>query len=265
MEKVRIAVPTDVRRATARSENSVAGRLIARSSFPMLLPLAAADVRGSIVDALQRLAGTLQEMLGGLRAEVSFLPPGTAPLIMIFGGLSVLAIALVLSLLPRASPSTAGGPIAHMSDRRASTMLTGANRTAFSSPGAASASHGSTISPPGQLTPLPGAGRTFADGHALGKALTPADIDTTLDAAERLGLGETHLVSVEPHRFVVRFIACQTCKINAGAGGNLGGCEFERGFLEGAARNFLPGAIVEEGACRRTGHAACEFTTHSGG
>lgn len=233
-------------------------------ALPLLLVPLAASGYGSVGDALQKLLDLVKGLMSGLAEEMTYLPPGSAPLVMIFGGLFVLAMALVLTMLepyfgvgqPHAhAPAARPAGAAPAAAARAATVATPAPATPASLPPL----------PPNLVTPPPGAGRSYDDGHAVGRALPTGDIDSVLDAAERMGLGEAHLVSVEPHRYVVRLAGCQTCRLRPGIGEGAEGCDFERGFLEGAARSVSPRASVSEAFCSRAADGACEFEIHTGG
>lgn len=280
---------------------------------PLLAPVLAAE-RGTLGGSLQRLFEVLRALLAGLSEEMAYLPPGSAPLVMIFGGLFVVSMALLLSMLQPALAGLAGQGQAQAAGAGAGRQGTGegfdymdpdpeppsravAPATASTvvessgppeevaslgppmpptaAPPPAAVVHRSELGPAGPghappsaavlgTTPRPTAGRTFDEGLAVGRALAARDVDAILDGAERMGLGEAHLVSVEPHRYVVRLASCGTCRLRPGRGQGPGGCEFERGFLQGAASGLAPATVVSEAFCARAADGACEFDLRLG-
>jgi hypothetical protein len=228
-----------------------------------LAALAAASGPGGVGDAIAKLVALLRQLLAGFADEMSYLPPGAAPLVMIFGGLFVVALALVLSLM-RPALAAMGEPDA---------LPAGA---AWPRPPAAPVAPAAAAPPapaPPPMPPLPanlfppppGVARGFEDGAALGRALPTPDLDSVLDAAERLGLGQAHVVTVEPHRQVVRLAGCQTCRLRPAPGAGPPGCAFERGFLQAAMQSVAARAVVTEAFCARAADGACEFEIRAGG
>lgn len=216
---------------------------------------------GSVGDALGKLLQLLRDLFATfsarMRSELDYLPPGSAPLVMIFGGLFVLALALMLSLLrPHISPSSMPrGAVATGAAAPAGTVP-----MPFASPAAPL-----PPLPPNLQVPAAGASRTLEDGQALGRALPTPDLDSLLDAAERLGLGQAHVVSVEPRRQVVRLASCQTCRLRPAPGAGPPECAFELGFLQGAVASTDPDATVQEVFCALASDGACEFEIRTGG
>ncbi|MCA1813849.1 MAG: lysylphosphatidylglycerol synthase domain-containing protein [Halobacteriales archaeon] len=245
----------------ARSKPAV-GQTAFRAALPLLV-LAQSGVGDALGRLLQLLRALFTTFSTRMRNELDYLPPGSAPLVMIFGGLFVLALALMLSLLrPYLSPSSVPqGAVA-----------TGAVAAPAPAPGAGTIPM-PFASPAAPMPPLPAnlhappamTSRTLEDGQALGRALPTPDLDSVLDAAERLGLGQAHVVSVEPQRQLVRLAQCQTCRLRPAPGAGPPECAFELGFLQAAMRSADPKATVHEVFCALAADGACEFEIRTGG
>jgi hypothetical protein len=161
------------------------------------------------------------EKLRGL--DLLPLPRGAAPVVMIFGGITVMGTALALAILePRPAPG---------SRERG---------------GVASPVRWAPVEPP-----------RFEEGLAAGKGLAPLNWSQVLLDAADLGLGEPRQGPSGQAWTRMRLGRCRTCRLHPRA--PEAGCAYERGFLEGAAAQFAPGWTVVEVRCGRGLDGLCEF------
>lgn len=204
--------------------------------------------RGPVGPARDLLAAAsiagLAWMGGALALDIAFglsdvqAIAGSAALILLVGGMSMLTLIVVLVLLQNLMPV----------------------RTV--------ASEGSGARFYQELRPLavPGGSplslRPTGAGKGAPKTGPRPPADHALDQAIQLGLGEPRILRHRSHYTQLRLYHCRSCSpVHPRSGAKpVDGCAFEEESLRNAFASFYRDpVVVRESACRLRGHAECEF------
>lgn len=169
--------------------------------------------------------------LGSALAALPFLPRGKGALILILGGIMILALSLFWSLFrPRRGQATQQGKTQPREQ---------AARLDSSAPG-----------------PWADAPARFGAALQFGASWVGALMVT----AARAGLGRPELLTSDPLRHVLLLADCRSCRRPRRGSG----CEYERDALERVMRAFEPNGRVIELVCNQHRGGACTFELRPG-
>ncbi len=173
------------------------------------------------------VAGGMQ----GALAAVPFLPNGKGALILILGGLAMLAFSLFIARLSSGPvPPSTFGLVAQRRSNVAPVVFRAITGPKTDEQNVGTATE---ISPPG------------------------AEWVAGLEASvERLRLGRGRILRTDSDRCLFFLADCKTCR-NRRAGEH--GCDRERKLIEGAVRRVASRARVTEMSCDSSGQGACTF------
>ena len=184
-------------------------------------------------DAMGRSLKAVLSALGWLLAQ-TLIPTGASPwLLLVFGGVLVLATVGVGLLVGNALPFESAAPPAPAPRRVETTLrLGGPSPDVYRGP----------------------KDQEFERGRTAGGAVKADELDDVLDTMVSTELGEPRVLRAMPNVLRLRLHACRGCAGEADV------CAFECGFLEAAfARLHKRSVVVHEVRCRGRGADACDF------
>lgn len=164
-------------------------------------------------------------------AALPALPHGKGASILILGGLLMLTVALVWSMLqPTVLPASHDAP----GDRR-------------------------QHRPVAQTAPQPSGAMPHVDWNA---PQATHRLEPLLEAARQRGIGRMTVLATWPGRSLVRLDECPSCRRHANPGKE---CREAARMLREAAQQLGDQVTTEERRCRSRGHGACVFEVAWGG
>jgi hypothetical protein len=213
--------------------------------------------------------------------HIQFLPQGEGPIILIMGGIAMLAFSLFLALL---SPRTAGParlmarpmPAGYIQPARSRQHAARSSRRRVQpttpSPAPAEAVPATVFESVliGQAAkePKPTVNAGFKPPATMHETVLTAEPEREADwfpaieqAAIAAGFGKPRLLGAEHGRHAVILTGCRTCA----EGRAKTGCDKERDILERALRHVAPVGKVVEASCRPHQAGTCIFEILPGG